>query len=196
MVLLRQPGTSSLQEQRPRSQAVLATPVRILSIAFNPRYDPQQPSEGRRHASNGIWPCTMHAKQIDDDNAHLSADILSCWKQAAGRRSTLAILTLQLPSANSADLIRTQIADRSVLRAEWSAADGDHTVTARLRQAAIRELDAFVDALRLLFEAIPLDSRLIEGRQVRSFQAARLTPAISTCNEIIAATLHTGKTTL
>ena len=59
-----------------------------------PRYDPLQSAEERRHASNGIWLCSAHAKQIADDYAHFTVDKLKTWKKQAEERSALAILTL------------------------------------------------------------------------------------------------------
>ena len=113
-----------------------------------PRYDPLQPAEDRRHASNGIWLCTAHAKQIDDDPAHFTVDKLKGWKQAAEQRSALAILTLQVPDANAAQQAADQIADGLGLRLGLSPQESLPAVTARLRQAATRDLAAFVEALK------------------------------------------------
>lgn len=161
-----------------------------------PRYDPLQPAEERRHASNGIWLCTAHAKQIDDDPAHFTVDRLKGWKQGAEQRSALAILTLQKPDANAAQPAVGQIANGLGLRLGLSPQDSLSAVTARLRQAATRDLAAFVEALKSPLDAIPLGLRLIESQQVTSFQAAGLAAAIRTFNEIVVvAAPGTGKTT-
>lgn len=161
-----------------------------------PRYDPLQPAEDRRHASNAIWLCTAHAKQIDDDPAHFTVDKLKGWKQAAEQRSALAILTLQVPDANAAQQAADQIADGLGLRLGLSPQESLPAVTARLRQAATRDLAAFVEALKSPVNAIPLGLRLIEGQQVTSFQATGLAAAIGTFNEIVVvAAPGTGKTT-
>jgi len=50
------------------------------------RYDPNLTSEKRRSASNGIWLCQVHAKEIDDDENRFSTDLLRAWKAHAGDR--------------------------------------------------------------------------------------------------------------
>ena len=161
-----------------------------------PRYDPLQPAEERCHASNGIWLCTAHAKQIDDDPAHFTVDKLKGWKQAAEHRSALAILTLQVPGANATQQAAEHIADGLGLRLGLSPQDALSVVTVRMRQAAIGDLAAFVEALKSPVKAIPLGLRLIEGQQVTSFQATGLAAAIGTFNEIVVvAAPGTGKTT-
>lgn len=162
-----------------------------------PRYDPVQTPEERRHASNGIWLCTAHAKQIDDDAKHFTVEKLKGWKKEAERRSALAILTLQVPNANatlqSGD---EQAANDLAHRLGLSPQDNLLTVTARLRQAATRDLAAFVGALKSPVNAISLDLRLIESQQVTSFQVEGLAAAICTFNEIVVvAAPGTGKTT-
>ncbi len=162
-----------------------------------PRYDPLQTPEERRHASNGIWLCTAHAKQIDDDPAYFTVEKLKGWKQEAEQRSALAILTLQVPDTNAAQLPGTeQAANELRQHLGLSQQDDLQTVTVRLRQAATRDLAAFVEALKSPVNAIPLDLRLIESQQVTSFQAAGLAAAIGTFNEIVVvAPPGTGKTT-
>lgn len=162
-----------------------------------PRYDPLQSPEERRHASNGIWLCTTHAKQIDDDAKHFTVEKLKGWKQEAERRSAFAILTLQVPDANAAlQSGAEQAANDLAHRLGLSPQDNLLTVTARLRQAATRDLAAFVEALKSPVNAIRLDLRLIESQQVTSFQVEGLAAAISTFNEIVVvAAPGTGKTT-
>lgn len=162
-----------------------------------PRYDLLQTPEERRHASNGIWLCTTHAKQIDDDATHFTVENLKGWRQEAERRSALAILTLQVPDANVAQQPGAEHAMSDLAqRLGLSPQDSLLAVTARLRQAAIRDLAAFVEALKSQVKAIPLDLRLIESQQVTSFQAAGLAAAIATFNEIVVvAAPGTGKTT-
>jgi len=162
-----------------------------------PRYDPLQTPEERRHASNGIWLCTTHAKQIDDDAKHFTVEKLKGWKQEAERRSALAILTLQVPDANAAQQPGAyQAANDLAQRLGLSPQDNLLTVTARLRQAATRDLAAFVEALKSPVNAIPLDLRLIESQQVTLFQVEGLAAAIGTFNKIVVvAAPGTGKTT-
>ena len=160
------------------------------------RYDLLQPAEERRHSSNGIWLCTAHAKQIDDDPAHFTVDKLKGWKQRAEEMSALAILTLRVPDASTAQPGTEQAANDLAQRLGLSPQDNVLTVTARLRQAATRDLEAFVEALKSPVNAIPLELRLIESQQVTSFQAAGLAAVIGTFNEIVVvAPPGTGKTT-
>ena len=77
-----------------------------------------------------------------------------------------------------------------------SPQDSVESVTARLRAAAARDLDAFVTALKSPVNAISLGLRLIESERVTSFEAAGLAAAIGTFNEIVlVAQPGTGKTT-
>jgi len=161
-----------------------------------PRYDPLQTAEERQHSSNGIWLCSAHAKQIDDDHTHFTVDVLRLWKQQAEERSTLAILTLQAPDASApqpeAVLSTVELAQRLGL----APRDNVEAVTARLRSAAARDLDAFVAALKSPVDSIALGLRLIESGRVTPFGAAGLAAAIGTFNEIIVvAAPGTGKTT-
>lgn len=48
-----------------------------------PRYDPTLTSEERRSATNGIWMCQNHGKEVDDDVVRYSADTLRAWKHHA-----------------------------------------------------------------------------------------------------------------
>jgi hypothetical protein len=48
-----------------------------------PRYDPSLTSEQRSSAENGIWLCQNHAKLVDNDPAHFTADLLLDWKRTA-----------------------------------------------------------------------------------------------------------------
>ncbi|QTN22240.1 hypothetical protein HZ992_19055 [Rhizobacter sp. AJA081-3] len=161
-----------------------------------PRYDPLQTAEERRHASNGIWLCSAHAKQIDDDHAHFTVDTLKTWKQQAEERSALAILTLQAPDANAPQPEAGSSTVELAQRLGLAPRDNVEAVTARLRAAAARDLDAFVAALKSPADAIALGLRLIESGRVTPFGAAGLAAAIGTFNEIVVvAPPGTGKTT-
>ena len=105
-----------------------------------PRYDPLQTTDERRHSSNGIWLCTTHAKQIDDDPAHFTVEKIKGWKQGAEQRSALAILTLRKPDATGDQSAAEQTANGLAQRLGLPLQDDVLTVTARLRQAAAREI--------------------------------------------------------
>lgn len=161
-----------------------------------PRYDPLQSIEERRHASNGIWLCPIHSKLIDDDPAHFTVDKLKAWKQKAEMRSAQAILSRQVHNTNAIQLEAEPTTNDLIQRLGLPLQDSILTVTARLRQAALRDLDAFVVSLKAPVNTIPLDLRLIDSQQVTSFKAAGLAAAIGTFNEIVVvAPPGTGKTT-
>ena len=161
-----------------------------------PRYDPLQSAEERRHASNGIWLCSAHAKQIDDDHIHFTVDKLKAWKKQAEERSAFAILSLQAPDASAAQPGAGSSAIELAPRLGLAPQDHVESVTARLRAAAARDLDAFVAALKSPVNAISLGLRLIESERVTPFEAAGLAAAIGTFNEIVVvAPPGTGKTT-
>ena len=60
-----------------------------------PRYDPALTREERRHQSNGIWLCEIHAKAVDSDADHFTVEMLRKWKQTAEANSLRTILTLK-----------------------------------------------------------------------------------------------------
>lgn len=191
---------------RPTSGAALGDSDKVVIVGVaahikaaapgGPRYDPLQTTDERRHSSNGIWLCTTHAKQIDDDPAHFTVEKIKGWKQGAEQRSALAILTLRKPDATVEQSAAEQTANGLAQRLGLPLQDDVLTVTARLRQAAARDLAAFVEALKSPADAIPLSLRLIESQQITSFQAAGLAAAIRTFNEIVVvAAPGTGKTT-
>ncbi len=161
-----------------------------------PRYDPLQSAEERQHASNGIWLCSAHAKQIDDDPVHFAVDKLKAWKKQVENTSALAILTLQAPDASTAHAEAAPPTIELAQRLGLAPQDSVESVTERLRAAAARDLDAFVAALRSPVDAIALGLRLIESERVTPFEAAGLAAAIGTFNEIVVvAPPGTGKTT-
>jgi len=161
-----------------------------------PRYDPMQSAEERRHASNGIWLCSAHAKQIDDDHVYFTIDKLKAWKKQAEEKSALAILTLQAPDASAEQPEAGSSAIDLAQRLGLGPQDNVESVTTRLRVAAARDLDAFVAALKSPVDAISLGLRLIESERVTPFAAAGLAAAIGTFNEIVVvAPPGTGKTT-
>lgn len=192
--------------QRPTSGAALGDDGKAVSVGVaahikaaapgGPRYDPSQSTEERRHASNGIWLCNAHAKQIDDDPAYFTVDKLKAWKNQAEEKSAFAILTLQAPNTSAAQLDAAGVQNELARRLGLPLQDDVLSVTARLRTAAAHDLDAFVNALKSPADAIALGLRLIDSQQVTSFEAAGLAAAIGTFNEIVVvAPPGMGKTT-
>lgn len=161
-----------------------------------PRYDPTQSAEERQHASNGIWLCSAHAKQIDDDPVHFTVDKLKTWKKQAEETSALAILTLQAPDSCAWQHAAAPSTFELAQRLGVAPQDTVESVTLRLRAAAARDLDAFIAVLKSPVDAIALGLRLIEAERVTPFEAAGLAAAIGTFNEIVVvAPPGMGKTT-
>lgn len=192
--------------RRPTAGAALGDDAKVVRVGVaahikgaapgGPRYDPLQTAEERRHASNGIWLCSAHAKQIDDDHAHFTVDKLKTWKQQAEERSALAILTLRASDANAPQPESESSTVELAQRLGLAPQDNVASVTTRLRAAAARDLDAFVASLKSPVHAIPLGLQLIESERVTPFEAAGLAAAIGTFNEIVVvAPPGTGKTT-
>ncbi|UXH78871.1 NACHT domain-containing protein [Roseateles amylovorans] len=192
--------------RRPTAGAALGDDAKFVSVGVaahikgaapgGPRYDPLQTAEERRDASNGIWLCSAHAKQIDDDHAHFTVDQLKSWKQQAEASSAFAILTLQAPDANALQPEAGSSTVGLAQRLGLLPRDNVEAVTARLRAAAARDLDAFLAALKSPADVIALGLRLIESERVTPFGVAGLAAAIGTFNEIVVvAPPGTGKTT-
>lgn len=190
----------------PTSGAALGEEGKVVTVGVaahlkaaapgGPRYDPLQSSEDRRHWSNGIWLCTAHAKQIDDDPEHFTVEKLRAWKYQAEQRSALAILTLQASGANQAQAPAADVPDDLAQRFGLPPQDTLAAVSARLCQAAERDIAAFLESLKSPVNAIPLGLRLIKSKQVTAFEAAGLAAAIRTFNQIVlVAAPGTGKTT-
>lgn len=161
-----------------------------------PRYDSLQTPQERSHASNGIWLCASHAKQVDDDPSHFSVEKLQGWKQQAEERSARAILTLKAPGVATDEAATKTAAVGFAQRLGLPPQDDLTSVIARLREAAGRDLDSFAIALKSPPNAISLGLRLIHSHQVTSFDSKGLAAAIGTFNEIVlVAAPGTGKTT-
>ncbi len=63
-----------------------------------PRYDPNQTPAQRRHISNGIWLCVMHARIVDREDSQHSPSLLRRWKDDA-EKEWRSILTERLELA-------------------------------------------------------------------------------------------------
>ena len=192
--------------RRPTTGAALGdeTKVVIVGVAAHikgaapggPRYDPLQSAEERGHASNGIWLCSVHAKQIDDDPGKFSVDKLKAWKRQSEESSAIAILTLKTHSASTAQLEDGLSPNDLAQRFGLSPQDNVESERTRLRAAAARDLNAFVAALKSPINSISLGLRLIESERFTQFEAAGLAAAIGTFSEIVVvAPPGTGKTT-
>jgi hypothetical protein len=65
-----------------------------------PRYDPSLSTEQRSSASNGLWLCQTHAKEVDNDLARFGVAVLNKWKAdaEAEARSRVGKLAASSPS--------------------------------------------------------------------------------------------------
>jgi hypothetical protein len=62
----------------------IGTAAHICAAApGGPRYDPNQTTDERKAAENGIWMCRDHGKAIDSDPAAFPVDMLRVWKRQA-----------------------------------------------------------------------------------------------------------------
>ena len=162
-----------------------------------PRYDPLLTPEQRRHQSNGIWLCEIHAKQIDADDAHFTVQILNTWKQGAESKALNAITRLRTARevtkvVSPADDEDLEFAQKLGLPAE----DNIQAVTKRVLAAAKSDLVAFKRMPGWPEHAIILDLTLVDSKNSRAFDVSRLASAMETFNEItVIAVPGTGKTT-
>jgi hypothetical protein len=190
----------------PTSGAALGNEGKVVTVGIaahitaaapgGPRYDPLQASEERSHLSNGIWLCTSHAKQIDDDPAYFTIDKLRAWKHQAEQRSALAILTREASGIDRLHALAPEIPGDLAHRLGLPPTDTVTSVAEQLCQAAARDIVVFFDSLKSPAHSIPLGLRLIKSGQVTTFEAAGLAAAIRTFTEIVlVAAPGTGKTT-
>src|SRR5579862_3858372 len=76
-----------------------------------PRYDPSLTSEERRDQSNGVWLCQTHAKLIDSDAEHFTAERIRQWKRDAEQSSFRNLVAAEHQTAGAATLSATIPAD-------------------------------------------------------------------------------------
>lgn len=162
-----------------------------------PRYNPSLTSEQRRHPSNGIWLCKVHAMQVDSDEKTFTVKILHTWKKSAEDRAFHAILTLhatqgqRLPSA-------VPITEDVEFIKQLGLAEKDDLESVRLRASCAAKIDLanFKRRLRWTGHAIALNLRMTDGNNGEAFTASGLASALETFNEIVVvAPPGTGKTT-
>jgi len=87
---------AGFQCSKPSCRALTAGPaedgtIRNVGVAAHitaaspkgPRYDDSLSPEERASALNGIWLCQTHAKEVDDDAAEFTVEVLRGWKEHA-----------------------------------------------------------------------------------------------------------------
>lgn len=74
--------TAGPSEEGPDALANIGVASHITAASpAGPRFDAALSVEERCSAANGIWLCQNHAKEIDDDVNHFTADLLRTWKR-------------------------------------------------------------------------------------------------------------------
>lgn len=141
-----------------------------------PRYDLLLSREQRRHASNGIWMCRLHARLVDADDSRYTVDELRDWKMRAEEK-TFNLTVLKAIQPNGEPQIASDIAD----------------VFAHLGNCAKEDLSKFVQAEAWPMFAIHLNL-VLTGEREQAFDVDGLAGSIETFNEIvIVAPPGTGK---
>jgi hypothetical protein len=74
-----------------------------------PRFNQHQTPEQRANAANGIWLCSMHADEVDVDDARFPAELLKQWKTEAERAADLALQSQ--PAASAAEVLLAAASD-------------------------------------------------------------------------------------
>jgi hypothetical protein len=79
-------STAGPSWETPDAKTNVGVAAHITAAAPGPgarRYDAELSSEERSAATNGIWLCQNHAKEIDDDEAAFTVARLMAWKEQA-----------------------------------------------------------------------------------------------------------------
>jgi hypothetical protein len=147
-----------------------------------PRYDPSLTPDQRRHPSNGIWLCQIHAKLIDSDTGYFTVERLRQWKKEAEQKSFRKLVA---PEHRIVDVASAQ-----------SQTSGElESLIHGLVAAGKKDLAAFMRTTLWPSHAIPLNLRITDPVSAKPFDTAGLAAAIETFNEIIVvAPPATGKT--
>ncbi|MGO9455192.1 MAG: NACHT domain-containing protein [Candidatus Binataceae bacterium] len=173
------------------SSASIGEAAHITAAApGGPRYDPSLSHEQRRSYSNGIWMCRNHAKQVDSDETHFTRELLQEWKQKAEQDSFEALTsgTARLPL-----IVEFNLEDEVLERLGLSKEEDLEKVTARLRQGAISDLEAFERAEDWPSHPISLSLRTAGGSLFDV--SACLAGIEATCELSFVAPPGTGKST-
>ena len=127
-----------------------------------PRHRPDMTREQRRHISNGIWMCRVHAHIIDADCTEYSADTLRKWKAAAETRAAQRLVHPISDFPDDSTLI--QLGPENIFHASWKAISGRKWsfVLIRPELGTIHKLREYITC----FDSIPeCDSYLVVESQ-------------------------------
>lgn len=130
-------------------------------------------SEERRDQSNGVWLCQTHAKLIDSDAEHFTAERIRQWKRDAEQNAFRNLVAPEHQIAGAATLSAT------------IPADEPEGLIRSLIEAGHRDLAAFKRTTLWPRYAIPLNLRITAPSSTMPFDAAGLATAIETFNEIV-----------
>ncbi len=152
------------------------------------RFDPTMTPEARRHHSNGIWLCRVHARAIDSDEKSYPTEMLLEWKAAARTRSFQMAVDHVSPFEPGQPLV--------LGGPEALTGDDVNKVVLRLLAGARADIDAFMASRRWPAHAIELTLRLRSSADAEPFDSAGLAAAITRFNEIaVVAPPGMGKST-
>src|SRR6266852_8066243 len=157
-----------------------------------PRYDASLSREERRSYSNGIWMCGVHAKQVDSDEKHFTVDLLRDWK-----RTTVQAAFDALTSGNARvfPIVKFNLEPELLELLGLSKEEDVEELTARLRKAAISDLDGFKAAAEWPSHAIALSLRR-RGSDAPAFDVEACAAGIVASSELsFVAPPGTGKST-
>ncbi|THK33448.1 hypothetical protein EHS39_36280 [Ensifer sp. MPMI2T] len=172
----------------------------ITAAASGPgaaRFDPSLSPDERKHYTNGIWLCAVHAHQIDHDEKHFTTEKLRGWKQAA---ESFAAKQMASGASIVAPGVQRELIDELAQLSEalgLPKEDDFPRVREQVELAAQKHVEKFKSADGYPIHPVKLALRaesLFENR--KSFDVDRLATAVSRLRKIkLVAPLGTGKST-
>jgi hypothetical protein len=155
-----------------------------------PRYDPFLSPEDRRGQANGIWMCSLHAKEVDSDEEHFTVEKLRDWKSRAEAGAFEALTTGRLILPQGMLAVDAEVLERLGLKGSEIG-----PLTERLKAAARVDVNAFKTLPGWPVHAVALNLRTA-GSDAPAFGAAACASAIAASGDvIIVAPPGTGKST-
>lgn len=152
------------------------------AAAGGARFDRNMTPAARRHHSNGIWLCRVHARAVDADVTSFPPETLRAWQAAAHARSFRMAVDHVSPFAPSGP-----------------GSESDESVDASIVRSlagARADIDAFMSTRKWPAHAIELTLRLRKAIDSEPFDATGLAMAIMRFNEIaVVAPPGMGKST-
>jgi hypothetical protein len=141
-----------------------------------PRYDDTMAPDQRKSPDNGIWMCELHGRAVDTRDSEFTVELLREWKAKAQRDS------------------RQRVLYGNPARGLTSRTYSPNELSARLRAAAITDLDIFRRSERWPSDAIELTLK-VEGLKDPVSASALASALMALDDLILVAPPGTGKTT-